>query len=256
MSSPVSWTEKYELKPGRWVYIPTEESKQLGRQIIQLVNSKWKAPLYFYHLKKGGHVQALKSHLGNQYFVSLDLTDFFGSMSRTRVTRSLKEHFCYDTARAIAKASTIPHLRKDEHSHSLPYGFTQSPILASICLDKSTLGKCIKECNRSSEAVLTVYMDDFVISSKSEAHIKKWLTNLKLAAKKSHLNFNEAKETPISPTIEVFNIKLSRQNLAITNERFSLFYEAYKNSKSEPQKNGIGGYVWTVNPQQARQLDL
>ncbi|MEH6530764.1 MAG: reverse transcriptase domain-containing protein [Photobacterium frigidiphilum] len=256
MNSPVSWIEKYEVKPGRWVYIPTEESKLLGKKIIKHVNKHWQAPPYFFHLKKGGHVQALKSHLESHYFASLDIADFFGSMSRTRVTRSLKEYLGYEDARAIAKASTIPHRRKDEHSHALPYGFSQSPLLASLCLDKSTLGKCIKECYESPEAIITVYMDDIVVSSSNKTHIQKWLNKVKFAAKKSNLKLNEAKELPISAKVEVFNIELSTEALAITDKRFSLFYDVYKNSTSEPQRHGIGGYVWTVNPQQAKQLDL
>lgn len=255
MNSPVSWIEKYEIKPNRWVYVPTEETKSLGRKIIKYVNSDWKTPEYFYHLKKGGHVKALKIHTNNNYFSSLDLSDFFGSMSRTRVTRSLKEHMEYDIARKIANASTVPHIEPDKHSHSLPYGFSQSPLLASLCLDKSTLGKKIKECNLNKEVTISIYMDDIVISSCDENHLDYWVKQLKAAAKRSHLILNEAKESHIAQKIEVFNIILSHNFLEITKIRFNEFYLAYNKSTSKPQRHGIASYVWTVNPSQAKLLD-
>ncbi|MDX1303430.1 reverse transcriptase domain-containing protein [Photobacterium sp.] len=255
MNSPVSWTEKYEVKPGRWVYVPKEETKLLGRKIIDVVNKKWTAPEYFFHLKKGGHVRALKEHTKNVFFSCLDLTDFFGSMSRTRVTRSLKSHIGYEAARALAKASTVPHLRMNEHSHSIPYGFSQSPILATLCLDKSTLGQCIKQCHESRDVTVTIYMDDIVISSSDSVYLATWITLFKEAALKSKLVLNDSKESPIATSVEVFNIELSHKHLKVTEERFNLFYKAYNESDSLQQRNGIGGYVWTVNPAQAKMLD-
>lgn len=255
MNFPVSWSEKYELKPGRWVFVQTQEAKLLGREIITTINNKWKAPDYYFHLRDGGHVKALKSHIGHHYFTALDLADFFGSMSRTRVTRSLKQYFDYETARAIAKASTVPHSRANEHSHSLPYGFSQSPLLASICLEKSTLGILLNQCQQDITIAVTVYMDDIILSSDSENVLSQWVNELKSAAIRSNLTLNSTKESPISKRIECFNITMSHNHLEITRDRFKDFYTVYNQSTSGHQRKGIGGYIGTVNKTQALLLD-
>jgi hypothetical protein len=252
-----SWENKYEIKPGRWVYVPTEVAKNYGRGVISRLGAKWNAPSYYYHLKKGGHVKALECHLKSTFFASLDLKDFFGSISRTRVTRSLKDFFCYADAREIAKASTVPHSRRTEHSHSLPYGFCQSPILASICLDKSTLGLCLRKLDEDDDIVISIYMDDIVCSSFNAEKVDASIIEIKEAAIKSHLDFNENKEHQTSAHISVFNIDVVSQSMSVTGDRFEKFLAVYNDRNSSiHQRKGIGGYIWTVNSSQAPWLDF
>ncbi|MBT2975958.1 MULTISPECIES: reverse transcriptase domain-containing protein [Vibrio] len=251
----ISWTSKYEMKPGRWVYVQSSEAKKLGRNINEHIRKHWKIPSYFYHLQLGGHVQALKVHIDNKHFSSLDITDFFGSVSRTRVTRELKSLIGYERARAIAKASTIPHCNPDEHSHSLPYGFSQSPLLASICLAQSHFGSCIRACHETDGMSLSVYMDDIVISSNDEQMLLLWHEKLKIAAGKSKFKLNSLKENISSTSIEVFNINITEHEMHVSDKRFSKLHTVYSLSESEHQRKGIGGYVWTVNPDQAKELD-
>ncbi|MCF7495825.1 hypothetical protein L3V35_12305 [Vibrio sp. L5-1] len=256
MPPTISWTSKYEMKPGRWVYVQSDEAKKLGQNINKHIRKHWKTPSYFYHLQLGGHVQALKVHIDNKYFSSLDITDFFGSVSRTRVTRELKVLIGYENARAIAKASTLPHSNPAEHSHSLPYGFSQSPLLASICLAQSYFGSCIRDCHEAEGVSLSVYMDDIVISSNDEQILSLWHKKLKIAAGKSKFMLNPLKENLLSTSIEVFNINLSAHEMYVSDERFSKLHMVYSLSESEHQKRGIGGYVSTVNRVQAKKLDL
>ncbi|WP_445946674.1 reverse transcriptase domain-containing protein [Shewanella sp.] len=255
MHSPLSWTEKYQIKSGKWIYVPTAQVKLYGRLIIEQLKNEWLIPDFYFHLQKGGHVRALKKHKANYFFASLDLSDFFGSMSRTRLTRSLKSVFKYDIARTIAKASTVPHWRENEHSHSIPYGFSQSPILASICLEKSTLGKALNECRLDINVTITVYMDDIILSSSHDFYVTGWLEYIKEASLKSQLVLNAKKESSVANKIQVFNIELSHDSLKITDARFDKFNQIYKESSSENQRHGIAGYVSTVNSQQLAQLN-
>jgi hypothetical protein len=136
------WDHKFELKPACWVFVPTEESKQHGYNLKQKIESKWRAPHYYFHLKSGGHVEALKKHLGNKYFAQADIKNFFNSISRSRVTRALNSLFKdYDLARSSACSSVVADPDSTEGEFILPFGFVQSPIIASLCLYQSALGR-------------------------------------------------------------------------------------------------------------------
>ncbi|TMM43883.1 reverse transcriptase domain-containing protein [Colwellia ponticola] len=256
MSFAPPWIHKFEVKPGSWVYIPSTATRVLGERITKQVKSVWHAPNYFYHLNQGGHVKALHSHLNDNYFASIDISDFFGSISRSRITRSLKRNFGYEQAREIAMASTVKHYKLEKHSHSLPFGFVQSPILASVCLDDSTLGECIKACSNNSTLNISVYMDDIVISSDSIQELTKQMELLKDAAKRSHFSLNAEKESPPSDSVVAFNIELSHSSMKITDSRYIKFVQAYLTAKSEPEREGIVGYVGTVNFKQAKSLEM
>ena len=84
------WVNRFELKPGRWVFEPSAESKALGQKIKAAVEKAWRPPNFYFHLRSGGHVEAVRSHLENTHFLRVDIQDFFGSVNRTRITRCLK----------------------------------------------------------------------------------------------------------------------------------------------------------------------
>lgn len=77
----------------------------------------------------------------------MDIADFFGSVSRSRISRVLKELFPHADARRMATVSTVQ--RPDDATRQiLPYGFIQSPLLASLALHKSGPGKYLDELHR------------------------------------------------------------------------------------------------------------
>jgi hypothetical protein len=250
----LSWSSRFEIKAGRWVYIPTLESRNVGQQIIKLLNKSWKKPSYYYHLRNGGHVEALNIHIENRFFATLDITDFFGNISRSRITRSLKPIVGYDVARKIAKLSTIKASKNYIHSHQLPYGFNQSPILASICLFSSSLGSLLERINKDGSAMVSVYMDDIVVSSQNEHSLINIFEKIKTAAGKSRFLLSESKTKTVANKTEAFNIVLSHRDLRIEYDRFVKFQYAFSASKSEAQKHGIESYVGSVNKQQAKLL--
>ncbi len=94
-----SWSHRFEVKPDRWVYNPTSESGESGQQINKLLNKSWKKPSYYYHLRNGGHVEAIKIHLEHRYFATIDISDFFKTISRSRIRRALKPIVGYENAR-------------------------------------------------------------------------------------------------------------------------------------------------------------
>lgn len=117
------WIHKFELKKDKWVYVPSELTRSEGIKILNSLSTKWTPPVYFYHFRKGGHIEALKVHLDSYYFAYIDLKGFFNSTSRSRVSRALKEFYSYEQARNIAKMSTIKNPTDSRLAHILPFGF-------------------------------------------------------------------------------------------------------------------------------------
>src|SRR5437763_9770416 len=106
---PARWSNRFELKPGRWVYVPTPEARAVGLKIKAQMQDKWCPPGYYFHLQRGGHVAAVRSHLESRRFLRADIRNFFGSINRTRVTRCLKPLVGYKVAREWAVNSTVRH---------------------------------------------------------------------------------------------------------------------------------------------------
>lgn len=254
MTSTVSWINRFEVKPGRWVYNPTPRSRETGCQILNLLNNSWKKPSYYYHLRDGGHVKALKVHIYNSFFAKIDIKDFFGAISRTRITRALKSVVDYPTARRIAKISTVKTESNYLHSHHLPYGFIQSPILASICLFDSSLGRFLEELTRDNRLIVSIYVDDIIISSNDQvflSHIYE-LTLDKLS--RSHFIMNSDKSSNATTSVSAFNIQLSHKSLILEKARFEELRIKYLTTDSEYVREGIKSYINSVNPAQVQQL--
>ncbi len=198
-------------------------------------------------------MEALKSHLNSSSFVHLDIQNFFGSINKTRVTRCLKGLFSYVEARAIANASTVIH--PDEQKLILPFGFVQSPILASLCLAKSALGRCIHELpTKYGDLVVSVYVDDIILSCNDEANLHLATAEVKQCAKRSGFELNPKKEEGPAQKITAFNIELSSLSLEVEPARYAEFFFAFAESTSLSQREGIQGYINTVNLLQAESL--
>ncbi|RYF61168.1 MAG: hypothetical protein EOO27_03170, partial [Comamonadaceae bacterium] len=156
------WASKFELKPGKWVFVPTAESVAEGKKIKKAIEERWTPPPYYFHLRAGGHVEALRMHLKHTCFARIDIQDFFGSINRTRVTRCLTSKFGYAVARAYANASTVPAPKTTRTI--VPFGFVQSQIVAALCLAESALGVYLDRLASDSAIALTVYVDDIIVS--------------------------------------------------------------------------------------------
>lgn len=251
---PAKWLHRFERKPGRWVFEPSPEARAEGAEVKELVESHWKAPSYYFHLREGGHVAALMRHQRSACFVKVDIADFFGSVSRSRISRVLKEFVSHTEARRMATASTVRH-PEDPARQILPYGFVQSPLLASLALHKSGLGKYLDQLHRERSLVVTVYVDDIIVSGNDPGELSDVLTTMKAKAQRSRLAFSDDKEQGPAATISAFNIELAAGTpLSVLPPKLAEFREAFQTSTNELQRAGIQGYVRSVNPVQADSL--
>ena len=97
------WIYRITAKNGKWIFVPSQYSRIYGANIVKKIKLEWNPPKYFYHFRKGGHLAAIDIHLSNKYFSRLDIQNFFGSITASRITRALKPYFGYDFSREIAK---------------------------------------------------------------------------------------------------------------------------------------------------------
>lgn len=248
------WDHKFELAPGKWVFIPSDESKEQGKQIVSELKRKWRPPLYYHHCHRGGHIQAIKKHLGHHFFFHIDIENFYISINRSRVTRVLKKYFNYEIAREYARNSTV-RLTLDTHSRIiLPFGFIQSSFIASLCLKQSALGSRLHQLSFSPNFKVSVYVDDIIVSSNNLHLLEQEYLNVLLACRRSKWQINTNKTSAPSQKISVFNIDLSYQKLIISKKRMTQFSKAFSESTSVAQKNGIFNYIYSINPAQVKLL--
>jgi hypothetical protein len=249
------WIHKFELKPGKWIYHPSHEAIAIGAQIKKSVREAWTPPDNYFHLRSGGHVEALKLHLDSTIFCHLDIKDFFGSVNRSRITRSLKPFFGYAHAREMANDSTVQH-PIEKGRYMLPYGFVQSPLLASLAFYDSALGRCLRDIEGERGLRVSVYVDDLVISGCDLSLIAEAMSEIHLAAKKSHFQFNDLKSQGPSDKIIAFNIEISKSKIKIHAEKLHEFHENFLATDNFHVKSGIGSYIRSVNCDQAIDFEM
>lgn len=237
------------------MFVPTEDSIISGRRIKAAIENLWNPPSNYYHLRNGGHVAAIKLHCQNTIFIHVDIKNFFGSINKSRITRCLKKFFIFDHARCIANESTVRIPGSTPPAFMLPFGFVQSPILASLCLSYSTLGKTLRKLSSHKDVKVSIYMDDILISMNNSAHASAILDRVKRAAKRSNFVFNAKKQEGPAEQITSFNINLSHDNTEIDEKRFLKFYADFHDpDASEWQQDGYKNYIKSVNPNQSKLL--
>lgn len=241
------WTSKFEIKEGAWVFVPTEETIARGLAVKKLIEDFWAAPDHYYHLRKGGHVRALREHTKHSFFIHLDIQNFFGQINRSRVTRSLKEYIPYEQAREIAIESTVRLPESAAAKYILPFGFVQSPIIASVCLSKSALGRYLSRLKQRKGLAVSVYMDDILVSGDDSDELGIELEKITAAADKSGLPLNNKKQEGPGACVTAFNVQLSQGLLEITPSKLQELASAYAYSLNEHQRAGILNYVLSVN---------
>jgi hypothetical protein len=135
----------------------------------------------------------------------------------------------------------------------LPFGFIQSPLIASICLHKSALGSRLRGLQKEGLTV-SIYVDDLILSSNDLHLAHEALTAVKHGAERSGFRLNPDKEEGPAEKITAFNIDLSAKYMDIEPERLLAFVEAFQAAESSHQQRGILGYVKSVSTAQADEL--
>jgi predicted house-cleaning noncanonical NTP pyrophosphatase (MazG superfamily) len=138
----------------------------------------------------------------------------------------------------------------------LPFGFVQSPIIASVCLSKSALGRHLANLVKQENFAVSVYMDDILISSNNLEELNIQMDLIKTASEKSGLPLNEKKQEGPCVNVTAFNICISQGLLKLIPSKLQEFINTYSNSTNEHQRAGILNYVLSVNEDQASLVAL
>lgn len=215
--------ENYKFKyrsRGKWFFVPNERCERRGRRIIQFFSRRVDFPDYFYHYKKGGHVAALHTHLQNRLFFKIDIQSFYYSIARMRVTRAMR-HWHYPGAGTFSKWSCVRNPSPGPQ-HSLPIGFVQSPLLASLVLMRSPVHDAIERA-RANGVCISVYLDDFIGSHDNVEVLTAAYEDIRETCVETGFIPNPAKLVPPSAAITAFNCDLTNGSALVTAERINKY---------------------------------
>lgn len=216
-----NYAYKYERK-GKPIYAPSRLGQQIGEDIKAQVESAHAFDDFVYHLrKKGGHVAALHAHRPHQFFARVDIRRFFYSIARNRVARQLR---AIGIARAehYAKWSCIKN-PYGAPSYALPYGFIQSPILATLVLMQSGVGTLLRNLRMQGAVMVTVYMDDISLSSDDLSALQAAFDQLLARLTEAEFEISAAKTRNPGPAMDLFNCDVECGRTSVMDERIDLF---------------------------------
>ncbi|MDX0624219.1 hypothetical protein GOD70_25960 [Sinorhizobium medicae] len=208
------------MKNGKPVYAPNAISEKIGADITRQVKKAYKFDSFIYHFKDGSHVVALHKHRVNKFFCRIDISRFFYSVQRNRLKRVLKELGIF-RAEYYAKWSTVKN-PFDGGGYVLPYGFVQSPILATLVLAKSAIGNYLRGVDPS--ITVSIYMDDICLSGPDQAALQLVFDGLLAAVAEAGFELNDDKTRPPAEQIDVFNCSLENGDTRVLPERKDEFY--------------------------------
>lgn len=207
---------------GKPIFAPSALGQRIGEDIKAQVGSSYAFDDFIYHLKKkGGHVAALHAHRPHQYFARVDIRRFFYSIARNRVARALRA-IGIPRAEHYAKWSCVKN-PSETPSYSLPYGFIQSPILATLVLLQSGVGALLRKIVSQGAVMVTVYMDDISLSSDDLAELQSAFNELLASLEEAEFEVNPAKTRTPGPAMDLFNCDVEQGRTVVADERVDLF---------------------------------
>lgn len=224
----LNYDYKYRKK-GKPVFAPSERGRRIGKDIKRQVERAVAFDPFYFHLQPGGHVAALHAHRGHHYFARLDLEHYFYSISKTRVQRALVEAGIL-RARHYAKWSCVRNPYGNP-AYSLPYGFVQSPILATLVMMSSVAGTFLGRIGPN--VTVSVYMDDISLSSDDLGVLRETFQETWLHLEESNFVINVAKVREPEPVIDLFNCELEHGRTAVQQSRVAAFYAEQRSAHSE-----------------------
>jgi hypothetical protein len=244
-----NYIHKFEVKPGRLVFVPGSACIARGQKIVDRVSQLWNPSPIFYHLgKRGGHVAAMRPHVDQAYKASVDISNFFGCVTRPKLKRALRkigmsEHEAFE----IAYDSCV----NENGQRHLPYGFVQSMLLATLAMDQSRLGHFLEEARYQGFRV-TVYVDDIIVSHNDLDILTQLYGQLLVEVAESGFAVALAKCSPPSVSVPAFNCEVS-DILRVSAARMQKFSEQFLLATDQGRKS-ITRYVAAINSDQANQL--
>jgi len=198
----------------------------------------------------GGHVAALRLHQGSLFFSRFDIENFFGQVARSRIARSLRQvGIAHRRAFNIAVESVVV----EGANKVLPFGFCQSPVLATVALEFSMLGSTLKRLSAAGFRV-SVYVDDIIISGNDQAALHAASLELIDAASLSKFPLSTSKRTIAASAVEAFNCQIDSHTITILDDRMDRFVSDHRDCTPWAQ-GAIEKYVNAISPAELVRLN-
>lgn len=240
---PLNYEFSFEVRPGKPVFIQRKDSLGQGKRLTTAIEEKYQpCDLFFHFRKRGGHVAAMKRHLGNAYFSRFDLEDFFGHVTRTKIVRALRK---LGWSHKEAFSDAVDSVVVLNAQRVLPFGFHQSPLIATLVLEQSLLGGFLQ---RQADTGLTVsiYMDDILISGNDQALLAEASTELVEVAASAGFPVSTKKQAVALEEASVFNCIVSQDSVRFLDHRMRQFLADHE-ATSDLGKQAIEAYIHAVS---------
>jgi hypothetical protein len=207
------------LARGKPVFAPSTIGRRIGGEVKAAVETAYKFESHYFHFRAGGHVAAMHHHRNHHHFARIDISRFFYSVSRRRVQSAL-DRAGVSNAAFYAKWSTVlnPY---DEPRYALPYGFVQSPILASLVIATSEIGEHLRAIG--AQVAVSVYMDDFALSSDDLPLLIEAFETTTAIIKAGGFAISADKLRQPATSVDVFNCDLTHGEAIVSDERLDKF---------------------------------
>lgn len=217
------------LRKGKPVFVPTKTGRRIGAEIKEAVERAYTFDPIYFHLRRGGHVAAMHHHRESHTFARIDISNFFYSISRRRVQSAL-DRIGVGNARFYAKWSTVLSPFGNPR-YALPYGFVQSPILASLVIATSDLGQHLVGLPASVKS--GVYVDDISLSSDDANELQHAYEETLAAIAADGFAVSPGKLRSPAPAIDIFNCDLAHGKANVTDNRINAFLSSNPSQAAE-----------------------
>ena len=105
----------------------------------------------------------------------------------------------------------------------LPYGFVQSPILATLVLMESGVGALLRQLDAEGVVTVSVYMDDITLSSDDLGSLEAAFEALSQSLTGANFEVSLDKVRAPAPVMDVFNCDLQQGKTNVQAERIERF---------------------------------
>lgn len=208
------------MRRGKPVFVPSSIGRRIGLEVKAEVESAYSFEPNYFHLRSGGHVAAMHNHRAHAYFARIDISRFFYSIPRRRVQSALTRAGVGNPA-FYAKWSTVTN-PYDGPRYVLPYGFIQSPILASLVVATSAIGSHLKAVQSGVD--VSIYVDDISLSSDDPYLLTNTYEAILAVIEADGFTISMDKLRPPSSAIDIFNCDLANGTTVVRDDRIQQFY--------------------------------
>ena len=240
---PLNYEYSFEVRPGKPVFIQRKDSLEQGKRLTAVVEEEYQpCDLFFHFRKRGGHVAAMKRHLGNAYFSRFDLEDFFGHVTRTKIVRALRN---LGWSHKEAFSDAVDSVVVLNGQRVLPFGFHQSPLIATLVLEQSFLGQLLQR-QADDGFTVSIYMDDILISGNDQTLLADRSAELVEVAASAGFPVSAQKQAVALEEASIFNCVLNQDSVRFLDHRMRKFLIDHEVT-SDLGKQAIEAYIRAVS---------